>query len=289
MTALAACIVVSAFIFIIFRLFPKFGVDTFQAIVFNYLTASACGFLLYGDLLTRQALAHTEWMPFSAVTGFLFISLFLAIGISAQQNGVAMTSVSVKMSMALPVVLMIVLYSEPLSLLKVAGIALAIAGVLAVSWPGKEVPGAKPIVWLLVLLFIGSGILDFMLNYVQNYQLEFLPSPLFGAFSFGVAFGLGALVLIVDLIRKKRTFSWKNVCAGICLGIPNFFSVYLLMRSYSSVSWTDSSVLAVMNVSIVLLSAFAGFILFRESFSRLRLIGLVSAVGAILLLYLASL
>ncbi len=290
MSALIFGILSSAFIFILFRLFPKFGVDTFQAIVFNYFTACTCGFLLYGDEFSQQAMDNPSWVPFSIVTGILFISLFLAMGISSQKNGVAMTSVSVKMSMALTVVMFILFYSESLSAFKVFGIILAVFGVLAMSWPSRnKVPGQeKTIVWLLVFLFIGSGILDFVLNYVQNYQQEYLPSSLFSAVSFGIAGCLGFLVLLVDIVRKKRTFQWKNLLAGICLGIPNYFSIYLLLLSYSTTGWTDSTVLAITNVSIVLLSAFIGFMVFRENFTKLKLAGLVGAVAAIVLLYVAS-
>lgn len=301
MSALIFGILSSAFIFILFRLFPKFGVDTFQAIVFNYFTACACGFLLYGDQLSQQALDHLEWLPFSVVTGILFISLFLAIGISSQRNGVAMTSVAVKMSMAMTMGMMIIFYNESLSGLKVLGILLAVFGVLAMSWTQKQkaqadlldsmqpASAAKPIIWLLVFLFFGSGVLDFLLNYVQNYQQEFLPSSLFSAVSFGFAGCLGMVFLVVGIIRKKRTFQWKNVLAGICLGIPNYFSIYLLLLSYSTTGWTDSTVLAITNVSIVLLTAFIGFMIFKENFTRLKLAGLISAIGAIVLLYLASL
>ena len=178
MIFLISSILASSLIFVIFRLFPKFKVDTFQAIVFNYITACSCGFLLYGKEFSRTSLEHPEWIPFAVMSGLLFISLFLVMGISSQRNGVALTSVSVKMSMALSMMLMIIGYGESLTWLRIGGIVLAFAGVLLMSLSGKGERTAveKPVVWMLLLLFLGSGALDFLLNYVQRYKLEFLPA-----------------------------------------------------------------------------------------------------------------
>ncbi|MGV3630896.1 MAG: EamA family transporter [Bacteroidota bacterium] len=289
MIFLISSILASSLIFVIFRLFPKFRVDTFQAIVFNYFTACACGFLLYGKDLKPEAMQHLEWAPAALICGILFISLFLVMGISSQKNGVAITSVSVKMSMAMTMVLMIVLYGESLTILRIAGILLAISGVLFMSWSKNEKADQKPVIWMLALLFIGSGALDFTLNYVQNHLLTHLPSSLFSAIGFGIAGTIGVIILIIQIIRKKTQFHARNILAGIGLGIPNYFSIFLLMKSYSEMKpWSDSTVLAITNVSIVVLSAFYGFILFREKFSWLKAIGLAASVSAILVLYFAS-
>ncbi len=301
MIFLIASILASSLIFVIFRLFPKFKVDTFQAIVFNYFTACACGFLLYGGELKEEAFQHPEWVPAVIVCGVLFISLFLVMGISSQRNGVAITSVSVKMSMAMTMLLMIVLYGEALTFLRALGIMLAISGVLLMSWPKKtedishilDDEGTtsleKPVIWMLALLFVGSGALDFSLNYVQNKLLTYLPSSLFSAIGFGIAGTIGICILLIQLVRKKTQFHPRNILAGIVLGVPNYFSIFLLMKSYSEMKpWSDSTVLAITNVSIVVLSAFYGFMLFREKFSWLKALGLTASISAILVLYLAS-
>ena len=290
MIFLILSILTSSFIFVIFRLFPQFKVNTFQAIVFNYFTACACGFLLYGDELKPQALMHLSWLPFAFLCGSLFISLFLVMGVSSQKNGVALTSVSVKMSLAMTMIIMIVWYSEAVTALKITGIVLAILGVLLMSLNFKKgTIEVKPIVWMLILLFIGSGVLDFTLNYVQNHELTHLPSSLFSAIGFGIAGVFGSSILLIQIGRKKTKFAFRNVLAGIFLGIPNFFSIYLLMKSYTEMKpWSDSSVLAITNVSVVILSAFLGFMLFREKFSPIKLLGLLASVCAILILTLIN-
>jgi drug/metabolite transporter (DMT)-like permease len=142
---------------------------------------------------------------------------------------------------------------------------------------------------MLLVLFFGSGLLDFVLNFVQKSLLTNLNAALFSAIGFGLAGVLGILMLTEKIIRNKTQLSGKSILAGICLGIPNFFSIYLLITAYSSTGWSDSTVLAVVNVSIVITSAILGFLAFKEALSRQKLIGLVCSVLAIGLLYAANL
>lgn len=288
MIPLLLSILSSSLIFVIFKLFKRFGIDTFQAIVVNYFTAFTIGFVLYGDTWNPACLEQTSWMYYAVLCAILFIGLFLVMGKSSQLNGVASTSIAVKMSMAISLIFMIIGYGENVTLLKVIGILLAFVGVYLVSKPSKNVSNQTSALWMLVILFIGSGALDFLLNYVQNTQLSLLQDSLFSAIGFGIAGTIGMIILTIQFLRKKAIFSVKNILAGIVLGIPNYFSIYLLLRSYQTTGWDDSTVLAITNVSVVLLSAIIGFTAFRESTTTQKIIGLVSAILAICVLYLAN-
>ena len=280
MIPLILSVTCSTLIFVIFKLFDKFKIDTFQAIVFNYFTAFACGILLYGNEWTPAAMNDTTWGYFAIICAILFISLFFLMGTSSQKNGVAITSVAVKMSMAFSILLMILLYSEEVTVLKISGIVLAFLGIYLVSSPSKSGQRSSAL-WMLVVLFIGSGFLDFSINYIQNSVLIDLTPSVFSAISLGMAGVLGSLFLLVKLIRKQSTFAIKNVIGGLILGIPNYFSIYLLMLSYKSTGWADSTVLAVTNVSVVLFSAIIGFIFFKEQSTVKKLLGLAAALIAI--------
>jgi len=280
MIPLILSITCSTLIFVIFKLFDKFKIDTFQAIVFNYFTAFACGILLYGNEWTPAAMNNTTWIYFAIICAILFISLFFLMGTSSQKNGVAITSVAVKMSMAFSILLMILLYSEEVTVLKLSGIVLAFLGIYLVSSPSKSGQRSSAL-WMLAVLFIGSGFLDFSINYIQKSVLTDLTPSVFSAISLGMAGVLGSLFLAVKLIRKQSTFAIKNVIGGLILGIPNYFSIYLLMLSYKSTGWADSTVLAVTNVSVVLFSAIIGFIIFKEQSTVKKLLGLAAALIAI--------
>jgi drug/metabolite transporter (DMT)-like permease len=287
MIALALSIFCSTIIFVLFKLFKKFGIDTFQAIVFNYFTAFIIGVALYHNEWNPNALQEQTWMFFSAGTSILFIGLFLLMAFSSQSNGVASTSIAVKMSMAISLIIMIISYGEEVSALKTAAILLAILGVFLVSYSGKNKTKMAS-GWMLLVLFIGSGTLDFTLNLVQKHILQSLTASLFSAISLGLAGIIGSVVLIFRIIQNKTQLRAKNLVAGIILGVPNFFSIYLLLLSYKTTGWTDSTVLAITNVSVVLFSAVIGFLIFSEEANKRKIIGLIAAISAIVSLYFAN-
>ncbi len=291
MIPLLFAILSSSLLFVIFKLFPRFGIDTFQAIVFNYFTALVCGFLIYGNQWDSRALEGGNWPLFAVICAVLFISLFIIMGLSSQKNGVASTSIAVKMSMAMTILLMFMFYKEKLTLLKAAGIVFAILGIILVSYskPTKDkTKKTDNAIWMLLILFVGSGILDFALNYVQKFELIYLTPPLFSAIGFGLAGILGFIVLFVRVLQKKNKFDLNSILAGIILGIPNFFSIFLLIVSYKSTGWTDTTVVSILSVSVVVTTSLIGFVIFKESISIRKIIGLFSAIFAIIVLYLAN-
>ena len=60
------------------------------------------------------------------------------------------------------------------------------------------------------------------------------------------------------------------------------------MNAYQTSDWTDSTVLAIMNVSIVLIASFIGLLIFQEKLSLKKGLGLIFSILAIMLLFLAS-
>lgn len=278
----------STIILVIFKQFKKYEIDTFQAIVVNYITAATIGFVLYGSEWNSDALVQNEWMLYALLASLLFIGLFFVLAKSSQANGVASTSIAIKMSMAISLLLMIIGYSEELSVFKVAGIFLAFLGVLLVSLPIKDSQKLKRASWMLILLFFGGGMLDFTLNFVLKNKLGVLTPSLFSALGLGLAGILGLVILIIKSFRSVVRIELKNILAGVILGVPNYFSIYLLMLSYRSTGWSDSTVLAITNVSVVMCSAIIGFVIFSENVNAKKIIGLASALLAIASLYIAN-
>ena len=142
--------------------------------------------------------------------------------------------------------------------------------------------------WMLLVLFVGSGLLDFLLNYIQHHVLVENETAFFTAFAFGMAGVIGAVIAITLWLQGKLKPSFRNLLAGILLGIPNYFSIYFLMKAYDVLSWSGSSILAVINVSIVVIASIIGLIFFQEKWNKLKFFGFISALISILFLYLAA-
>jgi drug/metabolite transporter (DMT)-like permease len=281
-------ILFSSFIFVLFKLFPVFKIDTFQAIVINYFVAFLCGFLFFPFELTKFVSVNQFWFLNAISASVLFIGLFLLMGISSQRNGLSSTSVAVKMSMALSVLGMMISYSEDIQWLKIAGIILAITGVISMtiqpSTPNNQVSST----WMLLLLFTGSGLLDFLLNYIQHHVLLKNETAFFTAFAFGMAGVIGFCIAFVMWTKGKLKPSLRNILAGVLLGIPNYFSIYFLMKAYEVLSWSDSSILAIINVSIVVIASLVGLLFFKEKWNKLKILGFISSLISILFIYLSA-
>jgi drug/metabolite transporter (DMT)-like permease len=288
MTELIISILSSSVLFFIFRLFPKYGVDTAQAIIVNYFTAFTCGCLVNRAVPSIAELQETHLLPYILLAGFLFISLFIGMGISSYKNGIGTTSVAVKMSMALSMIFFVIAYDEPVTWVKVLGFLLAFAGIFLITFEKNTAEKRSNALVLLLFLFVGSAGLDILLNYVNKKLLGDYPDSLFTAFGFLAAGMLGLIWMTTEYIRKKRTFSWNNVIGGIVLGIPNYFSIYLLIRSYETTGWKDTVTLAITGIAIVAIAALCGMLIFKESAKWQKLAGLTAAIGAILLLGIFS-
>jgi len=288
MIALIGTIACSTFIFVIFRIFERFNIGTFQAIVANYFTAFLCGILMHVNEFSTDSFVHLEWLPFVSLSAVLFITLFIMMAISAQKNGIAATSVAVKMSMAVSMLGMIFIYNEVISCAKLVGIFCALIGVFLIASSGEK-SNKSNAAYMLIVLFIGSGLLDLNLNYAQNHVFNHISSSIFTAYGFAAAGTIGVVVHVIQRFRgKSQPIKAKNLIAGFLLGIPNYYSIYFLLESYQILTWQDSSILAVVNVSVVLLSVIIGFIIFKEVISKRKLIGILAALIAIFLLYFYS-
>lgn len=288
MIAITGTIVCSALILVIFRVFEKLHIHTFHAIIANYFTAFLCGFLVHSNHISKETFSHLEWLPYVSFSALLFISLFLIMAKSSQKNGIGATAVAVKMSMAVSVLGMVLLYNEPVSIFKIGGMAFALAGVYFIAAPDKNRQNRNS-TYMLIILFLGSGLLDLNLNYAQNHALDHITSSLFTAFGFGAAGTIGLFVYLVQKIRHRADpIASKSIAAGVLLGIPNYYSIYFLLESYNTSQWNDSSILAIVNVSIVLVSVLIGFIAFKEPSNTKKLFGIIASIVAILMLYIAS-
>ncbi|MEM6686489.1 MAG: EamA/RhaT family transporter, partial [Bacteroidota bacterium] len=76
MIYLALSVLISSSLLVIFKLFDKYQVNTFQAIVVNYLAAFCCGFFFYRNGITISEITTRPWFTGAVILGFLFIAVF---------------------------------------------------------------------------------------------------------------------------------------------------------------------------------------------------------------------
>jgi drug/metabolite transporter (DMT)-like permease len=223
------------------------------------------------------------WFIGTLILGLLFIVIFNLMAKTSQTMGVSVASVATKMSLSIPVLLGVFLYAEELSALKVAGVLLALFAVYFSSLKKRGITIDKHLWYLPILVFLGSGVIDASIQYAEQYLVPPEEFPLFSSTVFASAAGFGLLFVGMRSASNKLQLSARSVLGGIALGVPNFFSIYFLLRALQNEFLNSASVFTINNVAIVMFSTLLGIVLFREVLSPKNWIGILLAVLSILL------
>ncbi len=287
MLDLVFSVLFTGLIFVIFKLFGVYKVQTFYAIITNYVVACIVGLLLNDGNVKLTEIPNKQWFLGTLALGLLFIIVFNLMAATAQKVGVSVASVATKMSFVIPVIFGVFLYKEVIDVYKIIGILLAISAVYFAS--AKETKSEiKKFSYLLpILVFLGSGFIDVALKYFQEKKVSQSEFSLFSAVVFGSAATIGLIIILVQSSKKPLKINLKNILGGIALGVPNFFSIFFLLKALNNKNLTSVSIFTINNVAIVMFSTFLGILLFKERMSVKNWGGIILAVASILIVALS--
>ena len=283
MIYLLLSILFNAVLFIIIKLFAKFNIDALQALVVNYFIAFGVGLFFLDTIFSPTIILSQDWFKGSILLGFVFISTFYATTITSQRNGLSVASVASKMSVIIPIILGVILYNETLGMIKILGILLALIAVYFTSKKETgEIQQASNLVFP-ILVFIGAGTIDSSLKYLQTFLVPSNQIGLFSSVTFFCAFSVGILILVFLSLKGKIKFAGRNILGGIALGLPNFFSLYYLVKMLEAKAFESATLFTIHNIAIVLVSTFVGILFFKEKISMRNAIGIGLALFALFL------
>lgn len=286
MIFLLLSILFSTGLFVIFKYFGIYKIDVLKAIFVNYIVAFFMGFFFAERQIPISEIYLEPWFSGALFLGALFVSIFFVMAMTAQKNGVSVTSIAGKMSVVVPVVFGIILYNESVTFLKIVGIIMALIAVYLSSV--KEEKSEKNGTLLLpILLFIGSGTIDTLLKYIQENYVSDEDVSIFSGSLFGIAGVFAFFILVIKTIKKREAFGYKNIIAGIILGIPNYYSIIFLIKALQNKNFESSTLFTINNVAIVVVSTLVGLFFFKEKFSIKNRIGVAMAILGIILVTIA--
>ncbi len=292
-------------IFINFRAFASYDVPTFPAIVINYMVCVLTGslFISMGWIESPPVFETLQSPEFSTALGVacgmgaFFIGSFYIMGLTTQLSGVAVATLSARISFVIPVLVNLWIWKsggKEYDFANYIGLFLAIMAVGLVSYKPSKIndpteykdDNKKYLAIILpIIVFLVSGIIDTTFNYTIKYEIVLLEQQgIFSVLLFGIAGTTGIIIFTIQFLRKKIKMTKKSIIGGICLGIPNFFSIFLLLKVLSGFDGDGALVFPVFNISVILLAAIASYILFKEHLSSINKVGLAIAIIAILLI-----
>jgi drug/metabolite transporter (DMT)-like permease len=283
-------------LYLIMRAFPRYKVDSFHAVVFNYYACVLTGLLLTPDLkLFQKVNWGSEGTLITLALGGMFVITFMLIGLTAQKVSVTATSLAGNMSLVIPVLFGLFVFqnnNKAFTVINYAGLVIALAALAlgALQNSEKDPAGARklssvnPLLVLPLLTFFAAGTNNTLINYLSVKYYAPGEATLFMIIACSGAIVIGTAILIYRIITQGETLKMRSVIGGLILGVPNFLSLYFLLLALNSFANSAAFVFPIYNILTMLVSACAAWLIYRERLNHLNKIGLLLAVIAIVMI-----
>lgn len=217
-------------------------------------------------------------LALGALNGALYLGGFVLLKWNIGRNGVVLPATFMKLGVIIPTLLGIAVFGETPGITQLLGILAAIAAILIMQGGKTGRDGDFSLPGLILLMVCGGGA-DAMSKVFESLGPSGLEEQ-FLLYTFIVALGLCILMCIV----QRQRISAMEILLGMLIGIPNYLSSRFLLLSLADlpamVAFPSYSVGAILLVAVV------GAIVFRERFSRRKIIGLGIILAALVLLNL---
>lgn len=282
---------ISVFMFVLFRVFPGYGVNSRQAIYLNYFVCTIIGLLFQPSDLEKFTKPETWWVP-AGIVGILFVVTFVVLSTAVQKVGITVATVSAKLGMVIPVLLNLYVLktATAFGLSNWVGMVLALASVILVtmpvSTPGLEQPKLTLAQYRYpIQVFIQAGLADSLIsatNALYNPDQAFFTSYVYASCAV-----VSAGFLVIELVKGEK-LSRRTLIGAIVLGVPNYFSLYAMVRGLQELNNNGAVAVPFLNILTLVGAALVGLLAFKDKFAAPNYLGLVSAAAAILLLSLPA-
>jgi drug/metabolite transporter (DMT)-like permease len=279
MTFLVLAIACSTTNHLLFKAFARYRIDLLGAIVVNYSVCLVIGAASSVTPVFRISLFTRNWYPVSIVQGIILVVCLFLIGRTAEKQGVAVTSLATRLSVAIPTAAAFFLYGDMVTTLKIMGIPAALLALyLSSGVPTGSAHSFKTVNILPITLFVFFGAHSTLLKFVQERFLDKTSYHTYTVAAFLSAFLISGAVLAWRLAKKRQTFRWKELVWGFVLGCTNYGSIYFLIRALSVPGRESSQLFPTISIAVVGLSSLGAWFIFDERPGG-RLLGAL-AIGA---------
>lgn len=292
MSNLLLTVLFTSWLLLAFRVFDHYKINQLQAIILNYFVCSITGFFFYHNYeKIIEIRSFDTWILFSLITGSCFLPTFYLMAYTVKHISVTVSTIASKISLIIPVTVSILYLNSAssFSVLNMIGLLLGLGAICMTSIRNKT-ETETPIVtsrfryFLPILVFLGGGLVDVLVN-ISNYK--FLPadkSTLFPFFAFSAAAFAGFMILSYRIIFLKERLRWRNLVGGIILGVPNYLSIYFLLRTLREFDNNGALIFPVLNIGVILVNSLIAIVFLKEKMNKANYIGLFLALLSLALI-----
>lgn len=283
-------ILTSASINITFKVFQRLGIDSMQAIIFNYVTATTVGLIISPVSYSPSEMISHGWFYVGILLGASFFITMNLYSISTKYIGVALTTLLSRTSLIIPTIVAFFLFDEKLTLQMIIAIIMILLALFFIFYNKNNSQIAKDdskkiLIYLLpAIVFLMCGLNDTM---IKGAQFVFIKNSADNAAFISTVFFTALVIGIISYIAlgryKTAKFSYKNLLGGVFLGGINLASSMSILAALKTIP--ASITFPIVNIGIVLISTTVGIFFFKEQLTRKKIIGIVIAIAAIALIY----
>lgn len=261
----------------------RYSFDIIQVIAINYILAlGLCYITFRPDVSVVNS--SSPWKIYIGLA-ILLPSVFLLLASSIKHIGIVKTDIAQRLSLFIPILAAYFIFKENFTTLKLMGLIVGFPAIfLTLSKKQSDTQENK---WIFpVLVLLGFGIIDILFKQIALEKSIPYTTSLFLVFC-------GALVLalcftIYSVFVKKNPIQWKNIIIGAFLGILNFGNILFYLKAHKAFSENPSTVFAAMNLGVIVLGSLVGIVAFKEKVTLKNYIGIVLALGSIVLITLSQ-
>lgn len=268
----------SAMVSVCMRLSERYVANTMAMFTANYAVCLAMSRFYMGAIriLTPEK-GMAKAIVLGIVSGLLYLVCFALLRQSIHCNGVVLSSASMKLGAVLiPVIAAVLLFHERMEWTQLVGAALAAAAILLINIEKEDVGQGSKKLWLVVLLLV-NGLTDTMANIYDKTGAASLKNHyLFYTFLAALALAFAATLL------KREKVKPADICCGLLIGIPNYYSARFILLALGSVSAVI--VYPVYSVGTIITITMVGLAIFHEKLGRQKKAALLLILAALVML-----
>lgn len=246
----------------------------------NYFIAAVIAFILFlADPNSGYSFTVLIW---GALLGLVFVFSFFSFTKSIDAAGAALSTLSSRISLFIPVAFSIIFFGEIPSSANIVGFIFTAITIYLfyLSLRRDTTKSLKPgDYFFLAAVMVGIGIADFSMKIFQqtrpDEEKQFFITTIF-FFAFLYSFGI--------VLFKKIPLNKKTIASGGVLGIPNVFSSVFLIGALQSI--VAILVYPIVNIGVILFTALLAYLFWKENITRLGMLSLVTGLISIVLLTL---
>ena len=279
MIYLVLAVLASTMVSVVMRLSTGKVKNNMSMLAANYVVCTALSAVNAGGHILTPAEALPATVGLGIVNGAFYLLAFLLLHYNMKRNGVVLASTFMKLGLLVSMAVSVIFFREMPGVIQWIGFIIAVGAIILIHYEkGGDTGASGGQMWLIVLLVV-AGLGDAMAKIFESFG-----DVAYSGQFFVYTFLTDLIACIVLALKGKEKPSMKEIGYGLALGVPNFFSARLLLKSIEHLPAV--LVYPTVSVAIILVVTMVGMVFFKEKLKPRQLAGIAAILVALVLLNL---